>query len=45
MQLPEAQVAVALGSEQAVPQPPQLVLVLVRVSQPSVSLVPPEQFA
>jgi hypothetical protein len=38
-------VAVALGSEQAVPHPPQLVLVLVRVSQPSLSLVPPVQFA
>jgi hypothetical protein len=45
LQLPLAQVAVAFGCVHAIPQPPQLVLVLVGVSQPSVSLVPLEQLA
>jgi hypothetical protein len=45
LQVPVAQLAVAFGWLQVTPQPPQLVLVLVGVSQPSVSLVPVEQLA
>lgn len=44
-QVPVSQVAVALGWVQAMPQPPQLELVFVAVSHPSVSADPPEQFA
>ena len=45
LQVPVAQLAVAFGCVQATPQPPQLLLVLVAVSHPSVSLVPVEQLA
>jgi hypothetical protein len=44
-QLPLAQVAVAFGWVHAIPHPPQFEVVLVGVSQPSVSLVPLEQLA
>jgi len=44
-QVPVAQVAVALAWLHSTPQPPQLAVVLVAVSQPSVSAVPPEQLA
>ena len=39
VQVPVAQLAVAFVGLHGTPQPPQLVLVLVCVSQPSVSLV------
>lgn len=44
-QVPVAQVAVAFGWVQAIPQPPQFVFVVVGVSHPSVSVEPLEQFA